>query len=63
MNNNASYYIALLIIVSLWIIWKSWKHNQEKQFKKKINDKLDKLINMMEKKGDESKSEHFDSVL
>jgi hypothetical protein len=63
MNTDTKYYIVLLIIFSLWMFWRAWKHRQEKRFQKNINDKLDKLVNMMEKKDGEPKSEHFDSVL
>ena len=63
METDMQYYIVFFVIFVLWMFWKSWKHRQEKSFQKNLNDKLDKLINMMEKKDNESKSEHFNSVL
>ena len=70
METDMQYYIVFLIIFALWMFWRARKHNSEMRFRRDMstklddmNAKLDKLTNIMEKKDDKPKSEHFDSVL
>ena len=70
MEADMQYYIVFLMIFVLWMLWRTRKHNSEMRFRKDMvtklgdmNVKLDKLTNIMEKEDDETKSEHFDSVL